>query len=43
MTDQEIQRDIEKYTEIFINLQKDLLRLEGVISYLQNKLSNTNK
>jgi hypothetical protein len=43
MTDQEIKKDIESCTEIFINLQKDILKMEGIISYLQNKLSNLNK
>jgi hypothetical protein len=38
MNKQFLQKDLESYLNKSINLRADLLRIEGIIVYLQNKI-----
>jgi len=40
MTKQIIENDIKIYSERLTLLQKDILRIEGIIIYLQDKIKN---
>jgi hypothetical protein len=40
MTKQIIENDIKIYSERLALLQKDMLRIEGIIIYLQDKIKN---
>ena len=40
MTKQIIENDIKVYTERLGLLQKDMLRIEGIVIYLQDKIKN---